>query len=139
MYKIEYVDEDKRILKYKDKELEFTKDVELASKFQELPKRTKTRMIVDLAKQGISINDLVIKTQKDGKTIEDHSNEDAIYKMYQGEEMLKILDEICTKYFNMTVVELIKDMKLTQEQELKFGGDLMEALIGKQESPKKSQ
>jgi hypothetical protein len=138
MYKIEYVDEDKRVLKYKDKELEFTKDVELASKFQELPKRTKTRMIVDLAKQGISINDLVIKTQKDGKTIEDHSNEDAIYKMYQGEEMLKILDEICTKYFNMTVVELVKDMELTQEQELKFGGDLMEALIGK-ESPKKSQ
>lgn len=138
MYKIEYVDDDKRVLKYKDKELEFTKDVELASKFQELPKRTKTRMIVDLAKQGISVNDLVIKTQKDGKTIEDHSNEDAIYKMYQGEEMLKILDEICTKYFNMTVVELIKDMELTKEQELKFGGDLMEALIGK-ESPKKSQ
>lgn len=138
MYKIEYVDEDKRVLKYKDKELEFTKDVELASKFQELPKRTKTRMIVDLAKQGISVNDLVIKTQKDGKTIEDHSNEDAIYKMYQGEEMLKILDEICTKYFNMTVVKLIEDMELTQEQELKFGGDLMEALIGK-ESPKKSQ
>lgn len=130
MYKIEYVDEDKRVLKYKDKELEFTKDVELVSKFQELPKRTKTRMIVDLAKQGISINDLVIKTQKDGKTIEDHSNEDAIYKMYQGEEMLKILDEICTKYFNMTVVKLIEDMELTKEQELKFGGDLMEALIG---------
>ena len=139
MYKIEYVDEDKRVLKYKDKELEFTKDVELASKFQELPKRTKTRMIVDLAKQGISINDLVIKTQKDGKTIEDHSNEDAIYKMYQGEEMLKILDEICTKYFNMTVVKLIEDMELTREQELKFGGDLMEALIGKEKSPKKSQ
>ena len=130
MYKIEYVDEDKRVLKYKDKELEFTKDVELVSKFQELPKRTKTRMIVDLAKQGISINDLVIKTQKDGKTIEDHSNEDAIYKMYQGEEMLKILDEICTKYFNMTVVKLIEDMDLTKDQELKFGGDLMEALIG---------
>ena len=139
MYKIEYVDEDKRVLKYKDKELEFTKDVELVSKFQELSKRTKTRMIVDLAKQGISVNDLVIKTQKDGKTIEDHSNEDAIYKMYQGEEMLKILDEICNKYFNMTVVELVKDMELTKEQELKFGGDLMEALIGKQESPKKSQ
>lgn len=138
MYKIEYVDEDKRVLKYKDKELEFTKDVELVSKFQELPKRTKTRMIVDLAKQGISINDLVIKTEKDEKTIEDHSNEDAIYKMYQGEEMLKILDEICTKYFNMTVVKLIEDMELTKEQELKFGGDLMEALIGK-ESPKKSQ
>ena len=86
----------------------------------------------------LRINDLVIKTQKDGKTIEDHSNEDAIYKMYQGEEMLKILDEICTKYFNMTVVDLVKDMELTQEQELKFGGDLMEALIGK-ESPKKSQ
>ena len=132
MYKIEYVDEDKRILKYKDKELEFTKDVELA-------KRTKIRMSVELAKQGISVNDLVIKTQKDGKTIEDHSNEDAIYKMYQGEEMLKILDEICTKYFNMTVVELIKDMELTKEQEFKFGENLMEALIGKQESPKKSQ
>ena len=70
MYKIEYVDEDKRVLKYKDKELEFTKDVELASKFQELAKRTKTKMIVDLAKQGISVNDLVIKTQKDGKVYE---------------------------------------------------------------------
>ena len=139
MYKIEYVDEDKRVLKYKDKELEFTKDVELASKFQELPKRTKTRMYVELAKQGISINDLVIKKQKDGKTIEDHSNEDAIYKMYQGEEMSKILDEICTKYFNMTVVELVKDMELTKEQEFNFGGELLEALVGKQESPKKSQ
>lgn len=139
MYKIEYIDEDKRVLKYKDKELEFTKDVELASKFQELAKRTKTRMIVDLAKQGISVNDLVIKTEKDGKTIEDHSNEDAIYKMYQGEEMLKILDEICTKYFNMTLVKLLEDMKLTKEQEFKFGEDLMEALIGKEKSPKKSQ
>jgi hypothetical protein len=139
MYKIEYVDEDKRILKYKDKELEFTKDVELASKLQELAKRTKIRMSVELAKQGISVNDLVIKTEKDGKIIEDHSNEDAIYKMYQSEEMLKILDEICTKYFNMTVVELIKDIELTQEQELKFGSDLMEALIGKEKSPKKSQ
>lgn len=136
MYKIEYVDNDKRVLKYKDKELEFVKDVELASKFQELPKRTKTRMIVDLAKQGISINDLVIKTQKDGKTIEDHSNEDAIYKMYQGEEMLKILDEITLKYFNMTVVKLIEDMELTKEQELQFGGDLMEALIGKNSKKK---
>jgi hypothetical protein len=58
--------------------------------------------------------------------------------MFQGEEMLKILDEICTKYFNMTVVKLIQDMELTKEQELKFGGDLMVALIGK-ESPKKSQ
>ena len=139
MYKIEYVDEDKRVLKYKDKELEFTKDVELASKFQELAKRTKTRMIVDLAKQGISVNDLVIKTQKDGKTIEDHSNEDAIYKMYQGEEMLKILDEICTKYFNMTLVELLQDMELTKEQEFKFGENLMESLIGKEKTPKKSQ
>lgn len=139
MYKIEYVDEDKRVLKYKDKELEFTKDVELASKFQELPKRTKIRMSVELAQQGISINDLVIKTQKDGKTIEDHSNEDAIYKMYQSEEMSKILDEICTKYFNMTVVELVKDMELTKEQEFNFGGELLEALVGKQESPKKSQ
>lgn len=139
MYKIEYVDEDKRILKYKDKELEFTKDVELASKLQELAKRTKIRMSVELAKQGISVNDLIIKTQKDGKIYEDHSNEDAIYKMYQSEEMLKILDEICTKYFNMTVVELIEDMELTKEQELKFGGDLMEALIGKEKSPKKSQ
>lgn len=138
MYKIEYVDEDKRILKYKDKELEFTKDVELASKLQELAKRTKIRMSVELAKQGISVNDLVIKTEKDGKTYEDHSNEDAIYKMYQGEEMLKIFDEICVKYFNMTVVELVKDMELTQEQELKFGEDLMKALIGK-ESPRKSQ
>lgn len=139
MYKIEYVDDDKRVLKYKDKELEFTKDVELASKFQELAKRTKTRMIVDLAKQGISVNDLVIKTQKDGKTIEDHSNEDAIYKMYQSEEMLKILDEICNKYFNMTLVKLLEDMELTKEQEFKFGEDLMEALIGKEKSPKKSQ
>lgn len=136
MYKIEYVDEDKRVLKYKSKELEFTKDVELASKFQELPKRTKLRMHVELAKQGISADKLVIKTQKNGKTIEDHSNEDAIYKMYQGEEMLKILDEICTKYFNMTVVELIKDMELTQEQELKFGSDLMEALIGENSKKK---
>lgn len=136
MYKIEYVDEDKRVLKYKDKELEFTKDVELASKFQELPKRTKMRMHLEMAKQGISADKLVIKTQKDGKTIEDHSNEDAIYKMYQGEEMLKILDEICTKYFNMTVVELIKDMELTKEQELKFGEDLMKALVGENSKKK---
>lgn len=139
MYKIEYVDEDKRVLKYKDKELEFVKDVELASKFQELPVRTKLRMHVELAKQGISADKLVIKTQKDGKTIEDHSNEDAIYKMYQSEEMSKILDEICTKYFNMTVVELVKDMELTKEEEFKFGGELLEALVGKEKSPKKSQ
>ena len=142
MYKFIVVDEDKRILKYKDKELEFVKDVELATKFEELNKRTKMKMILDLSKQGININDLVIKKEVDGKIIEDYTNQNEIYKMYQGEEILKLYDEISKKYFNMTLSELITDIGLKEQQEtMKFGEEFTKALAGVEEekTPKKSQ
>ena len=139
MYEFIYVDEDKRILKYKDKEFELIRDVELATKFEELNKRTRMQMILDLSKQGISIEDLVIKKEKDGKIIEDHTNENRIYKMYQGEEILKLYDEISQKYFNMSLQELIEDIGLKEQKECtKFGEEFTKALAGK-EIPKKSQ
>lgn len=140
MYEFIIIDEDKRILKYKDKELEFVKDVELATKFEELNKRTRMKMILDLSKQGININDLVIKKEVDGEIIEDYTNQNEIYKMYQGEEVLKLYDEISKKYFKMSLNELIKDIGLTkQEESMKFGEDFTKALAGAEDTPKKSQ
>lgn len=142
MYKFIYVDDDKRILKYKDKELEFIRDVELATKFEELNKRTRMKMMLELTKQGMTIDDIVVKKEIDGKIIEDHSNENALYRMFQGEEILNLYDEISKKYFGMTLNELIEDIGLTKQDEtMKFGEEFTKALAGveKGKTPKKSQ
>ena len=68
-YEFIKVDEDTSKLKYKDKEFEIKRNVKLVSEMQELIKKSRLKMIMDLAKDGISIDSLTIERKKMGKLI----------------------------------------------------------------------
>lgn len=125
-------DEDITILKYKEKEFEIKKDVRLMKDFQDLNNRARKRMIFDLAKDGISIKQLTIKTKKDGKTYYDNSNAKAMEEACVNEVSLELFDELSQRYFKMGLADLIQDIGLTEENEVtKFSEDFIQSLLGK--------
>lgn len=105
-------------LKYKDKEIRFNSKVEFIKDLQEVQKNARNKMVADLIKQGMSVQDLIIKRVEGAKTIEDHSNKDYIEQGYIQEEQSKVLDNICKKLFNMDVSTLILDIGFTDEKDI---------------------
>ena len=95
--KYQFVEKDKdtSILKYKDKEFEFKRDIDLQAKVQGVHSKARTKMFIELSKQGITKDDLVVKTIKNGKTYEDNSNLEEIEKGYVEMAMLDLIDDIC--------------------------------------------
>lgn len=130
-YEFIKIDEDNTKLKYKDKEFTFTRNVKLVSEMQGIIKKSRIKIIQDLAKDGISIKSLTIETKKDGKTYYDNSNKAELEKIYQEEAMLEFLDNKCQEIFNMSIEELLQDIGLTTEQEgEKFAKDFISYLSG---------
>lgn len=139
-YKFNKLDTDKYELVYKNINKEevkkqFTVDVEIAKKLQEINKRARLLMFKELTAEGITKNDLVVKkVTDDGKTIYDETN----YKMYEEEYMkiaqLQIVNEIYEKLFGMNFAELFVDMgvnEATSEKEAeKFSQELSAILLG---------
>lgn len=105
-------------LKYKNKEIRFNSKVEFIKELQEVQKNARNRMVADLIKQGMSVQDLIIKKVEGAKTIEDHSNKDYIEQGYIQEEQAKVLDNICKKLFNMDVSTLILDIGFSDEKDI---------------------
>ena len=65
-------------LKYKDKEINFNSNVNIQKDLQDVPERARKKMILDLAKEGISIKDLSKEIKENGKTYYDNSNKDEL-------------------------------------------------------------
>lgn len=105
-------------LKYKDKEIQFCSKVEFIKELQEVQKNARLKMISDLAKEGMSIQDLIIKKTEGAKTIEDHSNKDYVEQGYIQQEQVKVIDNICKKMFNMGASTLILELGFTEEKEV---------------------
>lgn len=105
-------------LKYKDKEIQFCSKVEFIKDLQEVQKNARLKMISDLAKEGMSIQDLIIKKTEGAKTIEDHSNKDYVEQSYIQQEQVRVIDNICKKLFNMDASTLILDLGFTEEKEV---------------------
>ena len=105
-------------LKYKDKEIQFCSKVEFIKDLQEVQKNARLKMISDLAKQGMSVQDLIIKKTEGAKTIEDHSNKDYVEQGYIQQEQVKVIDNICKKMFNMDASTLILELGFTEEKEV---------------------
>lgn len=121
-------DTDTTILKYKDKEYEIKRDIDLISKLQGTFSKARTKMYVELTKQGIKREDLIIVTTKNGKRYEDNSNLTALEQDYLKLENFNIMNDVSLKYFNMNLETLINDIGLTEEKSKKFGVELAEAL-----------
>lgn len=124
-------DLDKYVLKYKDKEIEFTSTIGIASRIQKHQEQAETKMILDLAKQGMTINDLKVEKVVNGKKYIDEANYNEIKKIYRDNALNEVFDEICLELFNYKLADLAVDIGLeTAEDGVKFASDLMNILVG---------
>lgn len=122
---------DKYVLKYKDKEIEFTSTIGIASRIQKHQEQAETKMILDLAKQGMTINDLKVEKIVNGKKYIDEANYNEIKKIYRDNALNEVFDEICLELFNYKLADLAVDIGLeTAEDGVKFASDLMNILVG---------
>lgn len=133
MSKYEFIkqDEDTTILKYKDKSFEIKKDVELQKEIESVNKNARVKMMVDLTKQGITSNDLVVIRKEGSKTYEDKSNLIQLEQSYMQEASIDLFQSLSNRYFGMNLEDLIKDIGLNDEEASKFGNDFAYALAGK--------
>lgn len=137
-YEFKQKDIDTTILKYKDNEYEIKRDIDLISKLQDINNKARTKMYVELTKQGIKKDDLIITTKKDGKTYVDNSNLNALEQDYINAESYNLMNDICNKYFEKTLEELVLDIGLNPEESQEFGTKLGEAISGKKSPSQKS-
>ena len=129
-YSFTSIDTDITELTYKDKRFEVHKDVDLMKRMQSIPIKARTAMMLDLSKKGITKKDLVIERKEGNKTYYDNSNLLEVEEAYTNQASVDIIDELCQKYFNMGLAELITDIGLDENETEKFGVDLMSAFSG---------
>ncbi len=129
-YSFTSIDTDITELTYKDKRFEIHKDVDLMKRMQSIPIKARTAMMLDLSKKGITKKDLVIERKEGNKTYYDNSNLLEVEEAYTNQASVDIIDELCQKYFNMGLAELITDIGLGENETEKFGVDLMSAFSG---------
>lgn len=126
-------------LKYKDKSIDFHSTVDVAKRLQEAIEKGKNKLVFDLAKEGMTIKDLQKEYKKDGKTYTDNSNYEALEQNYINKAQADIFMEIVEELFKVPFTELILDIELSTEEEMKnFGTDLGNILNGNFPSKKGS-
>ena len=130
-YEFVKVDEDTTLLKYKEKEFKFVKDISLMVRLQSVNFNARNNMIIDLAKKGLTTDNLIIKRVENGKKYEDQTSVRAMENNYLIKETLDLFNEICEKYTKMDLQELMDDIGITEEEESKvFCAKLKEVILG---------
>ena len=130
-YEFIKVDSDTTNLKYKDKVFTIKKDVNLVKKMQECNIKARTKLMVDLTQQGMTKKDLILERKEGNKTYYDNSNFLSVEEAYIQNASQQVYDEICMKYCNMNLTELMEDIELdfsNNDEMEKFGLDLTKAL-----------
>ena len=128
MYEFIEVDEDTTKLKYKDKEFLIKRDVGLLKDLQSINVKAKRRMVMELAKEGLTTKDLVIEKNINGKKIMDNSNLTEMENSYVQQESLNVFDNLVNKFCGMSIAELIMDIGILDEkQSEEFGNKLINA------------
>lgn len=118
-------------LRYKDKEIKFNSKVEFIKDLQDVPRRARVKMVKDLAKDGMTVQSLIVEHTEGSKTIQDHSNKDFIEKGYIQEAQVEVMNEIIKKMFGMDYMSLLIDIGIeTEEEGTKFGEDIGAILRG---------
>ena len=121
---------DDYILKYKDKKIRFKSTVNIVNRLQETTKKARMQMVMDLAKEGKTIKDLIIETEKDGKIIQDHSNKDFIEEGYLQQVQSEVFNEAAKEMLGMSLEELVMDIGLNEKEIEKFGEDIGKCIVG---------
>jgi len=120
-------------LKYKDKEIKMHSNVEIMTEMQETGQNSKMNMIMDLAKKGMTVGDLIIEKVVDGKKYQDHSSKDEMAKMYEEKEKSRVFNEGVKKMTGKTLVELCIDIEIENDVEQceKLSRELGEVMAGR--------
>ena len=123
-------------LKYKDKEINFKSNVNIVNNLQDSISKARMNMIKDLAKEEMTIKDLIIERKENGKTYYDNTNKEELEKAYLEKEQSKVFIEIIEKLFGMSVEDLFIDMELTSvEESTQFSEELGKILVGNFNTP----
>lgn len=131
-YRIIRNGQDDYSLEYKDKKIDFKSNVDIVTELQAVNEIAKQKMILDLAKQGITINELVKEVKKDGKTYYDNSNRDEMIKTYTRVEANRLFSKAIEKMLGMSITQLTLDIGLETEGEAeKLSTELGEIMIGR--------
>jgi hypothetical protein len=131
-YKITKNGIDDYTLEYKDKKINFKSDVEIMTELQAVNEIAKQRMIIDLAKQGITLNELVKEVKKDGKTYFDNSNKDEMVKTYTKIIANELFNKAVEKMLGMSLSKLSAEIGIeTKEEAEKLSSNLGEILVGR--------
>ena len=129
-YEFIKVDDDNITLKYKNKEFNIKKDIDLLKKLGSIQQKAKIKMMADLKKDGLTVSDLEVERHEGNKTIIDKSNLTNLEKDYLDIVASEMLNEITLKYTNMGLVEIFNDIGLNDDESVKFAYDLLFALKG---------
>ena len=129
-YEFKKINDDLVELHYKDKKFDIIKDVDMLFSTQNVYNAARTKMLIDLAKKGISIEDLKIKKEENGKSYVDESSLKELESLYIDAEQRNIFEMASKRYFNMSINELVYDMGLTPSEAEKFGKELAMAMAG---------
>ena len=138
-YKFEKVDNDTTKLSYKDKEFLIKRDVDLVRKIQSLYIKARTKMMVDLSKEGMTRKDLTIEKKENGKTYYDNSNVTEIENTYIQMASLDLYNDISKDCTGMELQELMEDIGLNETEAEEFGAGFSNALRGDAKTPSKSE
>lgn len=139
-YEFKKINDDLVELHYKDKKFDIIKDVDMLFSTQNVYNAARTKMLIDLAKKGISIEDLKIKKEENGKSYVDESSLKELESLYIDAEQRNIFEIASKRYFNMSINELVYDMELTPSEAEKFGKELAMAMAGSvEETPSKKE
>lgn len=131
LYKINKLGLDDYELTYKDKSIRFHSKVGLVNDIQETYKTARVNLIMDLAKKGLTINDLVIEKKVDGKTIYDNSNKDELEKTYIQQEQGIVFNKAIEEMLGISFTDLIIDIGITtNNQAEEFMTELGKVLVG---------
>ena len=125
-------------LKYKDQVINFKSTVDIVTKLQDAIEQGKNKLIFDLAKQGMTIKSLEVETKKDGKTIVDNSNFEALEKNYIQKAQAEVFISVVEELFNKKFTELVIEIGLDESEMEQFGADLGNILNGTFPSKKTS-
>ena len=104
-------------LKYKDKTINFNSKVEYMKDLQECTKNARLKMVMELAKNNMTVKDLVKEEKVDGKTLIDNSSKEFMEQTFIENEQQEVFDNISKKMVGMTLSELLVDIGITEESE----------------------
>lgn len=121
---------DDYILKYKDEKIRFKSTVNIVNRLQETTKKARMQMVMDLAKEGKTIKDLIVETEVNGKIIQDHSNKDFIEEGYLQQAQSEVFNEAVKEMLGVSLEELVVEIGLNENEIVKFGEDLGKCIVG---------